>query len=127
MKKYIVIACLLISITIAYFIVIHKIDGQYTCLAYTMLDGGYSESLLIFKDGVIVHKYIEPGKSPRTTIVGSYTRTGYRTIAIIHSDQSLNYSLKSGFIGLYMNEIDAAKLGIKFPKIGNIWCWRKLF
>ncbi len=127
MKKYVVIAFILVLITIIYFGVIHKIDGRYTCLAYTMLDGGYSESYLVLKDGVITHNYIEPGKAPRVTVVGAYARTGFRTILVDHVDQSLKYSLQCGLLGLYMDDVDAAKLGIKFPRIGNIWFWRKIF
>jgi len=114
-----------VFIATLYIALIGKIVGDYNCGAYTMLDGGYSESYLQFRDNVITHVYIEPRKKPIYIVIATYTKTGYSTVLVDDINLGFQYRLNIGALGLYMSDGDAARLGFKFPKIGNIWCWRK--
>ena len=127
MKKYYIMVIFLITLSAVYIVLIGKIDGKYTCDAYTMLDGGYSESYLKLHKNIMSHVYIEPGKTPRIKQIGTYTKTGYSALLVDDSNLGFKYTLDSGVLGLYMRDRDAARLGIKFPKIGNIWCWRSIW
>ncbi len=127
MKKYYIIGSFLIAIAAIYILLIGNIDGNYRCVAYDMLDDGYSESFLKFKNNIISHVFIEPGKPPITKAIGTYKKVEYSTVIVDDNKLGFSYVLDSRMLGLYMRDADAAKLGVKFPKIGNIWCWRKLW
>ena len=126
MKKYYITATLIMLSAIIYIVLIGKIEGSYTSNSYTMLDGGYSESFLIFKNNSISHVYIEPGKSPLVKIIGSYSSLGYSSILVNDSNLGTKYTLNAGVLGLYMQDSDAKRLVLKFPRIGNIWCLRRI-
>ena len=130
-RTLIAISLLFITITSTiisfYFLLISKIDGTYTCQTYTYLDGGVSESKIIFKNNEIFHHLKEPNKVGLIEKIGTYKRTGFSTVLIDEGNLGFRFSATCGVIGLYIDEVDAKKLNMNFPSIGNIFYWRSIW
>jgi hypothetical protein len=114
-------------ILLFYALLITKIDGTYTCIAYVYLDGGESESFIIFNNNEIFHQLKEPNGSGFIKKIGTYRKSGLNSIIIEEYNFGIKFSATSGIIGLYVDENDAKRLNLNFPAIGNVLYMRSIW
>jgi hypothetical protein len=121
---WVLIAGISATITLCVAFVCHwgtTADGVYICDLHSYLDG--KEYRVVIQSGKLYSRLLNGSGTSQDREIGTINRSGWNEYVI--STSWASYRVSKGAFGLYIHDVDMARLGIRHPSIGcdYIYCW----